>query len=291
MNKLPRNKSGSTELTGRIMVMIILVVIFIVATLFFQDKLFTAKKDTLAKDTCKSSVYAMHLQKYTGLPAVQELNCPTTYLNLTSKYRADIKYQLANAMYDCFDEFGQGKYELFKDVSGVKNYCIICSIATFKNNMSISASEFDEYLSSTTIYNTDVKYRDFLLGYKSNSDVLAEYRTAINSGHYDITTTSNYAVVFTYLRKGYLGKFLSTGIGAGAGGIGALVLAPFTGGGSLFVGALAAAGGVIGYQSGNDVSQDWEAGVALMPYSVDSMKSLGCSELPAIQKQTVAGTK
>ncbi len=279
-----------SQFSEKALIAIILIIIFMAVGFVFQDKLFKWQESKNPKDICKASVYKAHLSKIPGMKFTDDINCPTINLTISDKEKSVVEYKLANSMYDCYDQFWQGKYELFGG-EGVTQYCIICNIIKFDKNMTIPLPEFKTYLHNTYIEGMNITYENFLAGYTTNQDELNGYSSNIDTISYNIETKYQYTTIFTYLRKNYVGKLENTEIGIGIGTLAGLitgvVLIPLTGGSSIIVAVLTVGGGVgggmIGYNAGSDVNQDWKSAITLIPYNSTALRELGCMELPASQ--------
>jgi len=151
------------QVAEQLTTVIILVLILLGVLLVFQQKVWDLKKMDNQKDICKTSVMQYAAANFQGQEFISELKCPTQKLEIVDKDEADIKAKLANAMYDCFDQFGQGKYALFTG-KGDGNYCIICHVISFDARMKISAKSFNDYLAQTTVPGTSYKYQNSCLG-------------------------------------------------------------------------------------------------------------------------------
>jgi hypothetical protein len=293
-----------------------LVIIF----LLFLSRANDVLKGKSAKEICKADVSgqaAMGIKPLKRLQQIGELfdsrhaytsdiNCPTQEVEIkenldTRDGQANAKKQIATAMYDCWDQFGEGKLELFESKLGTEMYCVMCHHITFKQKDK-TLDGFVSYLQDTTIPSDDeTTYADYLMGYQS-LDTLQMFKQNFekfmqqNDAH-EIITSSDYAVTFIYFKQGYLDKIKSTFIGMVSGAVlgtvgGALsagvtigAVTVSTGGAALIGLAIFAIQTGIGVVVGSDTSADWNSGVMLIPLQSVNLQDLQCGYLPAKQSE------
>lgn len=279
--------------------------------------------DITAKETCKRSVQQYAQLKFPGidLASTGMIKCPVTKQVIDASNEEAAKRQIANAMYNCFDQFGAGKLELFDTRRGsTDSYCVVCSKVSFTDK-SRKLSGLAEYLSETTIPGKDVDYYTF---FKGSAASVSEAKTVsfvsakdtggnaasggaavLDNAPFDVVDTSkDYAVLFTYGKTtGWWDKFAAGGL-AGAGGgavgtyvgviVGGAIVGIFTGGigwvatAGIIAGS-AAAGGSVGaitaggyaFAAAPFLESKWQAGVLFVPY--DNNIKPGCTEVPIKQ--------
>jgi hypothetical protein len=275
----------NAQLGEKFIVVLVLILIFLVVMLVFQDRVFKLREEGATKDICKASVMKHVMARQWGINFVDDINCPTQRIKIPDSDKEAVKKKVAGAMYDCYDEFLQGKYELFS-AQGENNYCVICHVISFDNKMEIPVSEFADYLARTKIEGTNATYQDFFASYTTDTEATKNIIKNTATAQ-DINTEYDYATVFTYVGRGYTSKLFSTSAGITGGIVAGAVVTVLSGGSALIVGSVAvaagAAGGFIGYQVGSDKTQDWSSGINLVPYNAEQLRQLGCTELPAVQ--------
>src|SRR3989344_4519376 len=207
---------GRKAQAPRMLVILILVAVGIASTLMFQNQLFAKVNEKGPKEICKASVYQYALGSFQGINFVDSVECPTQRIVIYAQDSGGIQAALAEKMYDCYDQFWQGKYELFNG-PGVEQFCVICHVIKIEQDVSIPAADFLNYLRTTNSPDGKTKYLDYLMKHTTDEDALSEYKTQTGPVQYDIVTGQPYATVFTYLRKGYMNKMMSTGVGVAAG--------------------------------------------------------------------------
>jgi hypothetical protein len=290
--------------------LIIMALLIIIFTLFIIRTVDVFKGKT-SKEICKADVYGKaamgikplkFVEKATELidsrhEIVSDIDCPTQEVVIKEKLSTDsgqtkAKAQIARAMYDCWDEFGEGKYELFESKPGTEVYCAICHHITFTDN-NTEITGFVNYLEENTIpTSTEVSYYEYLTGFQSNEnlEIFKQDMESFMQSHNakEIVTSSDYAVTFFYFKQGYIDKLRGGVIGAvsgagGAAGVGiASIFVAIPGPGWIGLGLLVIGTG-IGIAAGSDKSADWNSGVMLIPLQSEQLSSLGCSYLPAKQ--------
>jgi Ca2+/Na+ antiporter len=293
-----------------------LVIIF----LLFLSRTNDILRSKSQKEICKSDVYgqtAMGIKPLKNIERIGELidnrhefvsdiNCPTQEVVIKEKLdtkdgQTKAKKQIASAMYDCWDQFGEGKLELFESKTGTEMYCVMCHHITFKQKDK-EIKGFVDYLSDNTIPgSSEVTYTEYLTGYqtletlsvfKENMDNFMQQHDAK-----EIITSSDYAVTFFYYKQGYIDKIKSTALGMVGGAVvgtvgGGLSVGVVVGavtistGGAAAIGlAIFALGTSIGAVVGSDKSADWNSGVMLVPLQSENLKDLKCGYLPAKQSE------
>ena len=210
----------------------IVIIIFLLAVLIiligFQLKLFGSAQQETPKNICKTDVTLNAALRFKGSVLSSKLNCPTQMITIKETDESAIKAKLATAMYDCWDQFGQGKLELFSD-NGL--FCSVCSVINFeKKDMAIG--HFTDYLmtAKAPAPNQKITYMDFLQGYETpKAKEVYEDPGIFNSKdsrlENQIDTSKTYSVMFVYGRgeKGITNlatnlKTTTPVLGAGVGG-------------------------------------------------------------------------
>ncbi len=266
---------------------LLIIIIILLATLItlwtFYNKLFKQVGNT-DKEICKSSVYAHFLTKVKGKNIFNtKIDCKTQLINIEKKDNEKSKYIISNAMYDCWDQFGEGKLNLFEDEN---IYCFVCHHIDFKDK-NLIIDDFPEFLATRRIPKGKKTYLQYLTGYKTeNSQILGikDFEN-IPKERIDTSKSNDYAVVFTYIKgKEKIEKFfdqtkkIGGGTVAGVGGV--LII---TGVVSTGVGAVIIGGGVLALLSGyfGEADLEWASFIVLRPYNEDMIvNELGCEYAP-----------
>lgn len=289
------NKKGMSQ---EVLVGFVLVALALVIYLLFLTTLKSSTNSASEKEICKLSVEANSKRlEFKGVevtPGLSDLKCPTQ--KVTIKDPEKIKLILANEMYDCWDQFGQGKIK-FLDTD-TNTYCAICSKVSFEGNAQNKQLDgFINYLADTRIRDNsnipittiDYTYLRFLTDYENTPDLLNNIKITQTDR---LDTSSPYAIMFLYYKQQTFGRIQSAqvfaltpcitaslaifGISATGAGVAALpLLMPIGGAACGPVGITASAVG--GFMIGSDHSADWGARVVTVPYS--DIDKLGCTEL------------
>ena len=284
--------------------MVAVIVMMISALIFFkfEGDIREIYEKSTAKQTCKSSVQMHAKLKLRYADFSGDIKCPAVKLKINDKNEETAKKKLANAMFDCWDQFGSGKLELF---AGDSVYCHVCHRITFDKDVKISG--FSNYLASNNAPNQKISYLQFLTTENTpNADFLKELENKKIEDVIDASKNNEYAIVFTYIKgKKYLeeymekAKYTAPGVGVIALGFGIFKLGGVVGGGlsaiatpavgvpiggiissfgalTMAVGALWT--GLAGYFA--TVPFEHIALTSFIPYDAQHLQSLNCKGLP-----------
>ena len=273
-------------------ILIILVTAFIL--LKFEGKIKEVYAEAIEKQTCKTSVKAHALLKLKYADFSGEINCPTIYLKINDKKEDITKKKIADAMYDCWDQYGKGELELFSDDSV---YCAICHRLTFDKEIKIN--EFTKYLATKQAPGGKVTYLQFLNTKKTqNTDSIMELENKKVADSIDASKNNEYAVIFTYIKgrqnwEYYTEKskyYLPAG-GTIALSFGSAYLAYTST--SFIIASLVAApaapllligGGIATLGYFYNVPFEHIALISFIPYDAQSLQNLNCKEIPTKQQ-------
>ncbi len=288
-----------SKLMATSMVVLIIFIMTALTVLIFYDKLKLAYDRGILKQECKTSILAtsklnLRYDDFSG-----EIKCPTIPIKINDNNEEVIKKKMADAMYDCWDQFGRGQEDLFTDDN---IYCTICHRITL--DKSIKVNEFNKYLATQIAPNQKITYLQFLTAERTdNSEFLKESEKQKISDSIDASKMSEYAVIFTYIKGKESLKEFSAKASYAAPGAGLIAV----GVGAIYLGTGAASIPVIGwpvsaaaYSIGTTsfvIGSIWSylslyfAGVpfehisliSLIPYNAENIKSLNCKELPIKQ--------
>lgn len=286
-----------------VFLIIILITAFIL--LKFQSNIKNAYAEAAAKQTCKTSVQAHAALKLRYADFSGEIKCPTSYLKINDKSEEIAKKKVADAMFDCWDQFGKGKLDLFTDDSV---YCTICHRITFGKEVQIN--KLTEYLAAKQPQGQKISYLQLLTAEKTqNSEFLKELENKKIADTIDASKNNEYAIIFTYIKgKKYLDEYLEKAKYTAPGiGLIALGFGIFKAGGVIGAGLSAITTPAVGVPVGLTVSSAggfvmsvgalWSflggyfAGVpfehisliSFIPYDAQNIQSLNCKEIPVKQ--------
>ncbi|MBI2652900.1 hypothetical protein HYX00_05525 [Candidatus Woesearchaeota archaeon] len=286
------------------------IIIILVTIVLLVDFLFNVRKgyaDITAKEECKVGVNAhaklrLRYDDFSG-----DIKCQTVYLKVNREKEDVIKKKIADAMYDCWGRWQNGKLDLF---AGDSVYCHICTRITFDKDVKING--FANYLATKNIPGQKISYLQYLTTERTqNSDFLDELEDREIADTLDASKNNEYAVIFSYIKgkkyvHEYSKKVAYTAPGAGLTIIGlgliyytpavtaAVASIPIVGtAAAIPAGSLVATTGTITFGIGAlwdylawkyvEVPFEHISLISLIPYDVDSIKSLNCRELPIKQ--------
>jgi len=173
---------------------IIITVVILLVLLAFIGNLKASVSKSSKAGMCKASIKAYSskgsLSKFFeegGRTIRDEIDCPAEELSINNNDISKAKFQLADSMKRCWDNFWRGKLQLF---SGDGVFCHPCSFIEFKNPGK-PINNFHDYLATRNMPATSTKYLEFLLN-NDNPDVQAAY--TIDS------SKPSHSVMFVYAR-------------------------------------------------------------------------------------------
>ncbi len=282
------------------MVIILIVLISTLLFLAFEGNLKELYAKITEKQSCKSSVQANALLKMRYADFSGEIKCPIVPLKINDKNDEIAKKKIADAMYDCWDQFGQGKLELFTDDNV---YCTICHRITFDEDVKING--FSSYLATNYAPGQKISYLQFLTTEQTqNAEFLKEFENKKIEESIDASKNKEYAVIFTYIKGkkpleeiAQKSKYATPGAGLAFLGAGlvfkvapALATIPVIGIGAATVtvtaGTMAFGTGLLwSYLALNyaGVPFDHIALISLIPYDAQNLQNLNCREIPIKQ--------
>lgn len=259
-------------------IIMILMLVLLAALLYPEYNLFTRIATKTPYDVCRQSVEQASFMRLGNIELSPFLKCQTEQITIKEKDEETAKKKIADALYNCYYQFGRGEKELF---SGTGTFCFVCSTIDFEDEGKKIGSlpEFNKYLFENYA-NTKETYAHYL--YKDETKKTME--TLKQKGEYTKTRpVQKLSVLLSYDRRTteelkeevtdfalFGGAGAIAGIGLAATGFGApVVLGVY----ALSAGSLA--GGFGAYQFGQFTNI---ATVALKPYSAEELNKLGCTQ-------------
>jgi len=278
----------------------------VVFLIFIRD-VGEASYEFTTTEKCKLSVERNAKYRFAGINLGDEIDCPTRNLVLDRESEEEAKMKIANSMYTCWKQFGQGRLDLF---GGESIYCNICYIIDLKIDDPIN--DFEDYLMETPSPTENLYYYDYLSSFKTEKAQSVVKKKLDLDGIITDSELSDgkYAVIFVYAKgeqnfkkvieqltaQSSTGKVvtpiaLGTGIAAGA-GIGlAIIAAPVAVPVIVVVGTVAIVGvgafsavEYVGSVFNPDRHTEWIALNVLSPWNPDETpdilkNDLGCENL------------
>jgi hypothetical protein len=231
------------------------------------------------KETCKLSVQLFAKAKVPGFDVASSdsIKCHTETREIDTSTQEKAKKDLANAMFDCFDNWGDGELELFDTESRNKNnYCIVCSKLEFTKDEKVTG--LTEYLTETTISGKGKSYYQFIKGTgvsERDYGSISDENLVINDV---VDASKDYAVIFNYGKTiGWWDKAQKDAIASSIG----LILGGTSNGWT--VSEYIVDGGTstgYGITKIPYLETDWQAGILMIPLEDDTISQLDCSEIP-----------
>ena len=277
------------------LVWMISLVAFALVLFVFLGKAGKVHADVGNKSPCKESVKQFSLFQIGGINfnTADTIKCPVQLKTIDVSNADYAKKRVADAMFDCFDEFGAGELNLFDTRrASTDHYCVVCSKVTFTNtDKTKELKGLADYLTNTVSPNSKDTYFEFFSGTTSAGNVKVPPDIASID---QLDTSKNHAIFFTYGKTtGWWDKTMAGGLAGGSGlVVGGFVAGFFTGGVGWVVAGAAVVGGTsfgIAVTKAPNLNSEWTAGVALIPYGeteADYKKirdTLKCDELPIKQ--------
>jgi len=183
------------NLSRQKLIMLILGAVILALLITGISQLFEKTERKTITAECKASIKAFaEMQKYLE-PDEKTIKCPANKITLTGTEK-NRKYQLAEEMKTCWDNYQKGQLPLFKG-DGV--FCSICSI--IRTNQNTELNSFAKYLMTAYAPGKDYTYYEFLTDYYTtgSSKVLDEYENAkkrTSTTTKSVNAEESYAVVF-----------------------------------------------------------------------------------------------
>ena len=283
MRHLPLPKRITGDISLVFVIIMILTLVVLAAVIYPEYTLFTRIATKTPYDMCKQSVNQAALMRLGNIELSPFLKCQTEQITIKEKDEEAAKKKIADAMYNCYYQFGRGEKELF---SGSGTFCFVCSTIDFEDagKKITQLTEFNKYLFENYA-NTKETHAQYL--YKDQTEKTRE--TLKKTGEYTKTRpVQKLGIIFTYdrgLTSDTKWDILKGGAVGGAGAIIAIALAPISV--PTILATAIVAGGA--YAGGYGVYTLGEftrlTGVTLKPYSADELNKLGCTQ-NIVQKPT-----
>ena len=283
MNK---NRKVIAQLEFLIALVIICIILFISLELYGKTK--EVSESTSLATTCRSTLDLNAIGHVSGMQLYDAVKCPIEYTTVTESDPDKLKKTIADSMASCWYRMGEGQYEVFDTNVMKTQYCVICNVMEFTHDGEISG--FVSYLDKNNvprIYTNGetVTYTDYLQGFHSDPSLALLYTQETRD---TLDTSTPYATIFLYGKKGYLNKFWGGVTGAGTGfATGTVLIMSGVGApAGIFIAGTTVAGTLAGVALGSSKTSDWESAVGVYPYTTQSLDTLGCEVLPAEQQTT-----
>ena len=306
------NKKG---LENETLVLLILASVAVIFSVFYFNKgIGEASNRSVEVTACKASVDRNARLHINGIEFPASLNCPARNIKITKAddeaAQDSAKKLIADAMYDCWYMYGQGRLNLFKDEA---TFCSVCAFVNIEATEPVKG--LPAYLLTEQSPDKSGKlYSDYLASYKTSKaeQVLGAIKDTPlldRASEAELKGKSNYAIVFVYAKgkdeleklanhlfaqttAGQTGLIIGVGAGTVAGTTAALTLLSFgiaagpVGWAALGVGVsvLAIAEAVSFFASPDNVPE-WAALTALREWNPSETQNIlrddfGCTYFP-----------
>jgi len=304
-----KSKKGF-EASSKFLLGLVLMLIVLVVMILLKGQIFGATN--AAHDICKQSVYQNYLLSLAVNTFGESVKCPTQYVKIDNSNERQAKADLAESMRDCWDQFGEGKIELF---NGDGTFCAVCDQVTFTNkNKKITG--FVDYLAATRVPLSSNTYAEYLTSYqtKGAAEILdearqnPEFQQNVGQDVIDPAVQDKYATVFIYVKgrdniEQFAKKAISVELaaigtevitigiikaaGAGAAAAIGIATAPISVPVVIIAGGVVlVAGGVLALNYWG-APTEWTSAIQFLPYDENMLTSLGCQILPGQEKPKV----
>ena len=270
-------------------VMVIGIVALLLFLFFLGVSYRQSTESILDKSICKKSVQSNSNLRFSDIASNVEIKCPTLFIKVDSDDEKVVFENLALALADTWDEFLQGKSEIFE--TKTEDFCVIRRVVEFKQ-----AKTYKGFFDYTVQHNPKQAKMSYF-SYLTNVDVTKGEATLsrnLELRNADVIDTSKpYVAVLIFAKKQNIGKVLGAKAGAEIGAVtgiitaGGFILA--TGGTGALAGTqivtgttglFTAVGALSGFMLGSSYPANWDAGMMLIPYTKENIDALDCTKLP-----------
>lgn len=188
---LPRRVKGAYRVGITYVVILTLTALILIALLYPEYFILKGVQEKNPYHACQQSVEAASFLRVGNTEFYPYLTCETQQYTVTKNDPDEAKKVVAEAMKNCFYQFGRGEKELF---SGEGNFCFVCSIVDFEGEGKKirSLPEFQKFLfENPTEKNSYAKYL-----YKANAN--KEKELLLKEGKYTASVpVKKTGVIFT----------------------------------------------------------------------------------------------
>ena len=200
-------RKGLSAMSSIMTLIILLVILFLLSMLV--STIMNIINESVENNSCKQSVTEYAAIKKAEFKIIDfEIDCPTKRFDgLDEKNHfpklggshEELKKQIADEMYYCWDNYGRGELDLFVDKD--QKFCAYCSYIEFEEE-EILLYNFLDYLMTTKTPKRDKTYFDFFSNLQITPEIIKEVEK-VNEGELDkLNTSETYAVLYTHYTKG-----------------------------------------------------------------------------------------
>lgn len=234
------DKKGDAKTVRNLLLLLIVAVILISFTIKFGAFLYSeGNREACYNWAVLQSSKPIGKVPVLGTKGVEfQSPCITTSEVIKTNKEEEIYEQLAQNMYLCWDQYGEGKIDFYSnwDWGAANTHCRICSEIKINNKITrdnIDIDEFEGYLSNNNPPTHEETYAEYFLG-TENAQI------DFGSGKLEFDKEIPFYTVFSIVKHKRDGIVKPTAIAAGTCAVGislgakiGVILAPFTGGVSI----------------------------------------------------------
>jgi len=202
----------------------ILILIVSAAILYYVIKVMPYTK-IVSREACRLSVVARSNKLLKGIGTVTPnelvpLNCKTEEIKIKTANPIEIEKEIANAMYDCWWQLGEGKKKFWTDslwkqlgipkLGRIKSSCVICSVIKFDERIKNKALTLDmvSYLQQAKVPDKNMTYLEYFTE-TENAKLPAGLEVEEK-----LTTKDDYVIIFMGIDGGEWYETLKTDLKA-----------------------------------------------------------------------------
>jgi hypothetical protein len=254
---LPNKKGDVGIIVKAILVLLAGGILLAIFPVLFDDS-----AHAIDRTKCKTQVNLHSIEILEGkLPGEMD-QCETNHIEVKKDDEEEIKEILADEMYYCWDQFGEGKKDFISEWRD-KRWCFICSRIDYDSGVQ---SDFP------TINNFDLYLRDNEFPYFSSNKSISFYEylfeennvPGINRDFKIDTGKTSYVVFFADKEKNWndMGKGLGIGVGGGVALCAAgILVSPLSGGASILLCGTGVVSSVLGVGYAANHHPDFSSGI------------------------------
>jgi hypothetical protein len=290
-------KKGVEDAAQTVKLMIPILIVLVV--LLFLVKQFLWEGANLnAKNACKMSVLQQAATKSVTAKLPADLaqipiKCPTEIITIKETEPEKIKAAVANKMYDCWDNFGKGKLNIFpSERLADEIFCVVCSSISFEKKGE-TVNGFMQYLVDN---NAPLVSQSYYYDFNGVNPSTEEYNALASNPTDAINTDNKYGVLFAYGKRTlFWDRWTKAEVaGVGTAAVGGTLLTIgiasgfVTGGvGWIITGIAAASAGAYGwgFVHGGDMQSVYTGSVQLLPIdgtNKDDLQKINCTYIPEV---------
>ncbi|MBI2580763.1 hypothetical protein HYV85_03045 [Candidatus Woesearchaeota archaeon] len=206
--KITKLFSGKKGIEKEMLVILVVALAFIIANIFINRNIAEAGKHSFGVTACKASVDMNAKLRINGVEFPTEINCPASKI-VIDKVEGDEREKekanklIADSMYYCWGQYGEGKLNLFKDEA---TFCAVCSFIDVQSDKPLTG--LGSYLIGNEIPDgSGILYADYLGGHSTPraKDIVGEMAESMpgyltEAEKLELKPKSLYAVVFVYAK-------------------------------------------------------------------------------------------